>query len=202
MALVRTTTATQAVSGFYPHGGPFHSPRDSVRHVRHFGSHAGRHSTCVLYGTPRLHVSMVLNALRTARTEGRDGEHARAAVVHAGREEHAAFVGAHSQDRGPCATAEKKTVSHTHTSLSPTCTMHSQMRYGLRGPMTGALVQAFLVANMLSYWVTWGVHTPSTGTQVLSPLTADAEMVFWQERPVRAREPFFHSQRVSGARDQ
>ena len=52
--------------------GPCHSPRGSIRHVRHFGSHEGLHSTSAQASIPLLHVSMVLNALRAARMRGRE----------------------------------------------------------------------------------------------------------------------------------
>ena len=47
-----------------------------------------------------------------------------------------------------------------------------------------------------------GVHSPGNGTEVFFPVAADAEVDSWQARPVHAREPFAHNQRVSYARNQ
>ena len=46
------------------------SNRSFMRHARHFGSHAGRLSTCAQVCTPLLRVSMVFNARspETAKT--------------------------------------------------------------------------------------------------------------------------------------
>ena len=78
---------------------------------------------------------------------------------------------------------------------------HAQ--YGLRrdrigdaehpGPMMGALAGAFFVETVL-VGCRGAFHSPSNGTQVFLPLTADAEMVSWQARPVHARDPFSHNQ--------
>ena len=62
--------------------------------------------------------------------------------------------------------------------------------------MIEALVRAFLVETIVVLFGVMGVHSPSHGTRVFLPLTTDAEMVSWQARPVRAREPFLRNNEI------
>ena len=79
-----------------------------VRHVRRSASTRGPSYHPATASTTLLHVSMVSNALRAALTRGgRDGEHARAAVVDAGGKQ-AAIARAHSQHRGPSPPQQKE----------------------------------------------------------------------------------------------
>ena len=60
------------------------------------------------------------------------------------------------------------------------------------GPMMRSFARTFLVETIAVFLGVMGVHPPGHGTLVFLPLTADAQMVFWQARPVHAREPFPH----------
>ena len=69
------------------------------------------------------------------------------------------------------------------------------------GPETGTHSRASSVAKNEVKLGDVGVHSPGNGTQVLSPLTAHAETVSWQERLAHARGPSYHSQRPVLVRD-
>ena len=63
--------------------------------------------------------------------------------------------------------------------------MHNMDCVGTELADGGALIRA--AGNVVSSG-DMGVYSPGSGTRVRFPLSPDAEMVSWQERPFRARE--------------